>query len=74
MNIETRMSRRTPWGTGRPGFWREFTLDMIMTLHESDKWGEDDNRDEEAVGKLNVEKNMEYSEDKLSREQLSFLN
>ena len=53
------MSRCTPGGTGHPGFWREFTLDMIMTLHESDKCGEDDNRDEEAVGKLKVEKNME---------------
>ena len=53
------MSRCTSGGTGHPGFCREFTLDMIMTLHESDKCGEDDNRDEEAVGKLKVEKNME---------------
>ena len=24
------------------GFWRAYTLDIIMTLHERDKWEDDD--------------------------------
>ena len=37
------------------GFWRAYTLDMIMTLHERDEWEDDDDLDEEIVERLNEE-------------------
>ena len=47
-------------------------LERVHIGHDNDyEWEEDDNRDEEAVGKLNAEKNKEYSEDELIREQVS---
>ena len=47
-------------------------LERVHIGHDNDsEWEEDDNRYEEAVGKLNAEQNKEYSEDELSREQVS---
>ena len=35
-DVEASMTRKgvPQGGPGSPGFWREYTLDMIMTLHE----------------------------------------
>ena len=37
------------------GFWRAYTLYMIMILHERDEWEDDDDLDEEIVERLNEE-------------------
>ena len=34
-------------GPGSPGFLREYTIDIIMALHESEEWEEDDVKDDE---------------------------
>ena len=41
----------------------EYTLDTIMTLHKSDEWDNDDDRDKAAVDKPNSEGNKECRED-----------
>ena len=33
----------TQGGPGSPGFWRAYTIDMIVTMHESDEQDTDDN-------------------------------
>ena len=54
-------------GPGSPGFWREYTIDLIMTLNESNEWEDDDIRNEEAREEL-VDNNDEgYWEDELSK-------
>ena len=75
VKIETRMSRPVitrkgvpQGGTGSPGFWREYTLDMIMTLHESEDWERYDKLDREGVDKLNETEDQGYWEDELCRE------
>jgi hypothetical protein len=51
VKIETRMSRPVKTGKGvpqggprSPGFCREYTIDIIMALYESEEWEEDEER------------------------------
>ena len=65
VSIKTRMSKPDiirkglpQGGPDSPRFWREYMLNMIMTLHESDEW--DNERHKDRVKKLNLEGDREY--------------
>ena len=74
VKIETRISKPVKTkngipqgGPGSPGFWRKYTIDMIMTLHKSDEWDNDDKRDEIRRQKLEDDKDEGYWDDELSK-------
>ena len=53
VKVETRMSKPVitrkgipQWGRGSLRFCREYTKKMIMTIHESDQWADDDKQNE----------------------------
>ena len=57
-------------GQGSPGFWREYTIDLIMTLNETEQWDDDDLHDETDQKRLNNNHYEGYCDDELSRENL----